>query len=275
MDNIEVLAFLFTLGSLEIGQDYSTSNLSATQLQMLVDLHDLGIVYHASADAPRFYPTRLATTLNSDSNALATVQSAGGVSGSLGIGGTGASDQKGFIIIETNYRIYAYTNSPLRMSILSLFADLINRFPNMVTGRLSKRSIQRAIAAGITSQQIVSYLAAHAHPVMNAQSRSANPNSTSFNQSQPSLPPTVVDQIRLWQIEGDRMKATTGFLFKEFINQQQYEECLRYAEEIGVLVWKDERKGYFFVTRHEQIAGLLKRQAARRNETQKTNGVAR
>lgn len=77
----------------------------------------------------------------------------------------------------------------------------------------------------------------------------------------PILPATVVDQIRLWQLEGDRMKATPGYLFKDFNTQRDFEEPCRYAEEIGVLVWKSEGQRKFFVTRHEQVAAYLRNQA--------------
>ena len=45
MDPVDVLHFLFMLGSLELGQDYSTSILTETQHIMLVDLRDYGIVF--------------------------------------------------------------------------------------------------------------------------------------------------------------------------------------------------------------------------------------
>ena len=269
MDSIEVLSFLFTLGSLEVGQDYSTANLSPTQLHMLEDLSDLGIVYRRSSNATCFYPTRLATTLNSDSDALASSLS----SSSLSVGGYSPSEQKRYIIVETNYRLYAYTNSPLRMHILSLFSELGHRFPNMVAGRLTKKTVQRAIGRGVTAEQIISYLTAHAHPVMGTRSHSSNPTPSNHGQqSQASLPPTVVDQIRLWQLEGDRMKATTGFLFKEFLNHQQYKDCLDYADTIGVLIWKNDAKRCFFVTRHEQIAAFLRNTGDRKANDVNGNG---
>src|ERR1700712_5768403 len=70
MDPVDVLSFLFMLGSLELGRDYSTTSLTATQKQMLVDLEDFGIVYTHSNDPTGFYPTRLSTTLTSDAGAL-------------------------------------------------------------------------------------------------------------------------------------------------------------------------------------------------------------
>lgn len=80
---------------------------------MLDDLRDYGLIWQRrvrsittfnlpsnvtlKASSRRFSPTRLATTLNSSSPSLPT--------------GTGAasSSQQGFIVLETNYRVYAYT----------------------------------------------------------------------------------------------------------------------------------------------------------------------
>ena len=256
MDNIEFLSFLFTLGSLGVGQDYSTSTLSQTQLSMLHDLNDLGIVYRNPTQTDRFYPTRLATTLTSDSNALSTSISSSSDKRSTAAGST-AGGHRGYIVIETNYRIYAYTNSPLRIAILSLFTKLSTQYPNMVTGRITKDSIQRAIADGITAQQIISYLTVHAHPVMAAHGRTTNSTGGYSQSQQPSLPPTVVDQIRLWQIEGDRMKTTPGYLFKNFQSEEQYRECVKLADTVGVLAWCDDVKRRFFATRHEQIKAWL------------------
>ncbi|KAH0565658.1 hypothetical protein GP486_000948 [Trichoglossum hirsutum] len=240
MDKVDVLHFLFMLGSLELGQDYSLATLTATQIQMLEDLRDFGIVYQRKPSSKRFYPTRLATTLTSDAGALRSVNA--GFDNALRSG-----DGKGFIVIETNYRIYAYTSSPLQIAVLNLFAKLETRFPNMVSGRISRKSIRVAIHMGITSDQIISYLTTHAHPQM--------------RKNVPILPPTVVDQIRLWQIEGERMKPTVGYLFKDFASGQEYEGICKYAEEVGVLVWKNDAKRMFFVTRVEQVKKFLENKA--------------
>ena len=258
MDSVEVLSFLFLLSSLELGQSYEKKHLSSTQLRTLADLTDFGIVYQHSpaSEATRFYPTRLATTLTSDSMALT-----GPISGTFAPSGAGATDQPGagFIIIETNYRLYAYTSSPLQISLIALFTTLKYRFPNLVTGKLTRQSIRRAVEMGITADQIISYLTTHAHPQMRKFHAS---KSAAHGAGSPSvLPPTVVDQIRLWQLERDRIKATTGFLFKDFTSLAEYEAPCRYAEEIGVLVWKSEKRRMFFVTRHEQVAAFLRSRA--------------
>lgn len=246
MDPVDVLSFLFMLGSLELGQDYSIANLTATQRQMLDDLADFGIVYRPESSSDRFYPTRLATTLTSDPAALHNTSSQ--FDNSLGSSGNG----RGYIIIETNYRMYAYTSSLLQIAVLNLFTRLSSRFPNLVSGKLTKESVQRAISYGITADQIISFLATHAHPQM--------------QKNIPVLPPTVVDQIRLWQIEGDRMKTTPGFLLKEFATQAEYNDLLSYAESLGVLVWKSDAKRCFFVNRIEQLSQYIKNKFQRKGE---------
>lgn len=252
MDSVEVLSFLFLLSSLELGRSYEKKHLTSTQLRTLTDLADFGIVYQESPEASHFYPTRLATTLTSDSSALSNP-----ISTSIsGPPATGAEAGTGFIIIETNYRLYAYTSSPLQISLIALFTTLKYRFPNLITGKISRQSIRRAVEMGITADQIISYLATHAHPQMRKHNTSRIASSTGMPPS--VLPPTVVDQIRLWQLERDRVKATPGFLFKDFVSLAEYEAPCRYAEDIGVLVWKSDRRRMFFVTRHEQVAAFLR-----------------
>ncbi|PLB37279.1 TFIIH/NER complex subunit TFB2 [Aspergillus candidus] len=255
MDSVEVLSFLFLLSSLELGKSYEKRNLTSNQLRTLTDLTDFGIVYQDSTEASHFYPTRLATTLTSDSSTLSN-PIAGSLTGPTGTSSGGSKAATGFIIIETNYRLYAYTSSPLQISLIALFTTLKYRFPNLLTGKITRQSIRRAIEMGITADQIISYLSTHAHPQM----RKYNASRATSNQAGiPSvLPPTVVDQIRLWQLERDRVKATPGFLFKDFVSLSEYEAPCRYAEEIGVLVWKSHKKRMFFVTRHEQVAAFLR-----------------
>ena len=255
MDSVEAISFLFTLGSLELGTSYDTSNLTPTQRQMLDDLSDFGLVYLGEAGSDRYYPTRLATTLTSDSPALPNSSLTSTTVTTTTTGGNMAAPsetERGFIILETNFRLYAYTSSPLLIQIIALFASLKTRYPNMLTATLTKTSIQHAIAMGITADQIVMYLTTHAHPVL--------------RKSAPILPPTVVDQIRLWQLEGERMRATNGFLIRDVGTQDEYERAAKHAETLGVLVWRDDKRGWFFVTRFEQIQQYFKNETQRKKE---------
>ena len=241
MSETDVLSFLFMLGSLELGQDYTVKTLSPTQQHMLDDLSAFGIVYRSSKQAPTFYPTRLAVTLTSDSGALSTSEASNTHASTTSSNRN--PQQNGFIIIETNYRLYAYTSSLLQISILSLFTKLTNRFPNLVSGKLTKESITRAVKLGISADQIISYLTSHAHPQMQKNAY--------------FIPPTVSDQISLWQQEGERVTTTNGFLMKDFSGENEYRDLVGYADSLGVLVWRNDAKRVFFINRIEQVQQYL------------------
>lgn len=260
LDPVDMLSFLFMLASLELGRAYDTNALTEERRNMLPSLVDFGLIYIPQHKRSMFFPTRLATTLTSGGNSLRTISE--GVTaatqtaqmpqqslGPLGGGGGGGSEQSGSVVIETNYRLYAYTQSPLQIAVLALFAKLNMRFPDMVAGRISRASIRQAINFGITADQIISYLAAHAHEQMHRTATLTN---------KPVLPPTVVDQIRLWQLENERMKTTSGFLFRDFTDDKDYLDTARFSEEIGVLVWRNDHARMFFANKHEQIKDFLK-----------------
>ncbi|KAK8439512.1 RNA polymerase II transcription factor B 52 kDa subunit [Candidozyma auris] len=270
MDPVDVLNFIFILGSLELGKAYQVASLSDTQVSMLPDLRDYGLVYQRSENSARFYPTRLATTLTSESTGLKTpsmvmdqhLQSTeGDVEGS----------SSGQIILETNFSIYAYTNSPLEIAILNLFVTMKTRFANMVIGVITRESIRNALSNGITASQIINFLEAHAHPQMRALAKEKLDKKIEFDASHnintaggapqsksgdssvaqhklEVLPPNVVDQIKLWQLELDRIQTFDGYLFKDFKNQSEYDILCNYAQEVGVLIWAEKAKLRFFVT---------------------------
>lgn len=259
MDHVDVLNFIFMLGSLELGRDYLSASLSDTQKHMLQDLRDYGVVYQRKMTSRRFYPTRLATTLTSDASAIRSVSKTMDMVISSAKGGAGhkggnerpntsdsaasngllsssfATESSGFIIIETNFRLYAYTSSPLQISVLNLFVSLKTRFANMISGYITRESVRDALQKGIKADQIIQYLTVHAHPQM--------------VKNDPILPPTVVDQIKLWQIEMDRIRATEGYLFTNFADFNEYNTIVNYANQLGVVVWQNPNKAKFFVTK--------------------------
>lgn len=247
MDYVDMLSFLFLLASLELGRAYSTDALTESRRDMLPFLVDCGLVYIPPHDRKQFFPTRLATTLTSSESSLRSV-SAGFTAASDG-GGVGDAQDSNAIILETNFRIYAYTSSPLQIAVLALFCDLKMRFRELVSGRLTRGSIRRAVDMGITSDQIISYLATHAHEQMHRVAASTK---------KPLLPPVIVDQIRLWQLDTERMSTCPGFLFKDFDDFKEYGQLVKFADEIGVLKWHDDHKGMFFVNKVDQIKDFMK-----------------
>ena len=67
-------------------------------------------------------------------------------------------------MVETNYRIYAYTDSDLHYAIISLFSEVLYRFPFMIVAQMSRDSVQRSVDYGITADQVLHYLRTSSHP---------------------------------------------------------------------------------------------------------------
>ncbi|KAK2567068.1 General transcription factor IIH subunit 4 [Acropora cervicornis] len=195
MDLVECLSFLFQISFETLGKDYSTEGMSESQFKFLQHLREFGLVFQRKRKSRRYYPTRLAINL-----------------ASAGIGSSAVthSDEKGFIVVETNYRLYAYTDS--------------------------------------------SFLA-YASPSRDA--KEGNIESLT-----PVIPPTISDQIRLWELERSRMKFTEGVLYNQFLSQADFEILRKYAEDLGVLMWANSSKRVIVVSRsgHDDVKRFWKRQ---------------
>ncbi|KAH8307414.1 hypothetical protein KR044_011705 [Drosophila immigrans] len=218
----ECLSMLFQLSFATLGRDYSSEGMSNQMLTFLQHLREFGLVYQRKRKECRFYPTRLALNVTNKDAATAT---------------TAADDERmqerGYIVVETNYRVYAYTDSQLQVAVLGLFTELLYRFPNLVVGVLTRDAVRQALRGGITAEQIVSYLEQYAHPNMKLVE--------SAIQSKSCLPPTVVDQIKLWELERNRFTYTEGVVYNQFLSQNDFVTLRDYAQSINMLVWQNER----------------------------------
>ncbi|KAL6944998.1 hypothetical protein ACO0QE_002441 [Hanseniaspora vineae] len=286
MNPVDVLNFIFMLGSLELGQRYSIDSLSKVQLSLLKDMSNYGLIYH-DEQAKEFYSTRMATILTSD---LMSIRSASNAMNSViahkDSDESAAAKQlmnqedeldpnnimDGALIIETNFKLYSYSNSPLQIAILSLFVHLKARFSNMVTGQITRESIRRALKNGITAEQIIAYLESHAHPQMIRMAEEQLMKKTELDPNTAEtlqiLPPTVVDQIKLWQLELDRIIHYDGYLYSDFDTLKEYHELANYADDIGVLIWKNDKKKMFFVDSegNSQVVEYAKRIVKREDQ---------
>lgn len=57
----------------------------------------------------------------------------------------------------------------------------------------------------------------------------------------PVLPPTIVDQIKLWENERNRFIFSEGVLYSQFLSQTDFEVLRDHALSTGVLIWQNER----------------------------------
>ncbi|XP_049877411.1 general transcription factor IIH subunit 4 [Pectinophora gossypiella] len=241
----ECLAFLYQLSFSTLGKDYSTEGMSNNMLVFLQHLREFGLVYQRKRKAGRFYPTRLALNITCvrDGAALVAPLEPGAARGA-----------RGYILVETNYRVYAYTQTNLQVALLGLFTELIYRFPNLVVGVLTRESVRQALRGGITAEQIIHYLEQHSHPQMLK-------SETGGIRSSSRLPPTVVDQVRLWESERNRFTYTEGVVYNQFLSQADFVVLRDYARQQGVLTWQNERSRTMVVTRqgHDDVKKFWKR----------------
>lgn len=213
---IECLSFLLQLSFTTLGQVYASdeSLLNDNLQSFLQHLREFGLVYQRKRRDMKYYPTGLVINLFSGLR-----------------GGKSCSDQlfsikdkKGYAIVETNYRVYAYTESQLQISLLSIFVEMQYRFPGFCLGVLSRDSVRQALKSGITASQIIKFLSMNSHPAV-----LKGPDHPVSNRIS-GVPPTICDQIRLWEKERERFDCKNGYLYSEFLCQADFEKLRNYAK---------------------------------------------
>jgi len=200
LDQKEVLTFLFEIAFLPMGSKLSKSDLTSTQRVLVNDLQHMGLVWCQGSKKSLFIPSHLALYLSSGMSPKKE-----------------EVERKGYIIVETTFDIYAYTDSPLQIGLISKFARIDYRFPNLIRGKIVKDKVLEVLEAGISVDLILAYLNDYAHPNM--------------RKNNPMIPVNVTDRIRLWNEERTRLKATPGFLVSGFTNLAQYQYYVRILEE--------------------------------------------
>ncbi|XP_052308580.1 general transcription and DNA repair factor IIH subunit TFB2 isoform X3 [Populus trichocarpa] len=196
---------------------YNMNTLTEIQRNTIKDLAELGLVklqqvilvWAIGRKESWFIPTKLATNLS--------------------VSLTDSSSRKqGYVVVETNFRLYAYSSSKLHCEILRLFSKIEYQLPNLIVGAITKESLYTAFENGITSDQIISFLQQNAHPRV--------------AERLPSVPENVTDQIRLWEADLNRVEITPSHFYDEFPSRDTFEAACDFAREWNGLLWEDSKK---------------------------------
>uniref|UniRef100_A0A0D9WB97 RNA polymerase II transcription factor B subunit 2 n=1 Tax=Leersia perrieri TaxID=77586 RepID=A0A0D9WB97_9ORYZ len=210
VDPTDLISFLLELSFHTLGEAYSLNTLTDVQRNAIRDLAELGLVkLQQGRKDSWFIPTKLATNLSASLS-------------------DSSSSKEGFVVVETNFRMYAYSTSRLHCEILRLFSRVEYQLPNLIVGSITKESLYGAFENGITAEQIISFLQQNAHP------RVAD--------KIPSVPENVTDQIRLWETDRNRVEMTLSHLYEDFPSKDMFEQCCDYARDHGCLLWEDAKK---------------------------------
>ncbi|KAJ4846570.1 RNA polymerase II transcription factor B 52 kDa subunit [Turnera subulata] len=210
IDPADLISFLLELSFHVTGEAYNMNTLSDIQGIMIKDLADLGLVkLQQGRKESWFIPTKLATNLSvslSDSSFR----------------------KQGFVVVETNFRMYAYSTSKVHCAILRFFAKVEYQLPNLIVGAITKESLYDAFKKGITADQIISFLQQNAHPRV--------------AEKIPSVPENVTDQIRLWEADLNRVEMIPSHFYDEFPSRDVFEAACDYAREWSGLLWEDSKR---------------------------------
>ncbi|CAF0850346.1 unnamed protein product [Rotaria sp. Silwood1] len=241
-DISEHLIFLFQLSFATFGKDYSCEKFSSVKENFLQHLRELGLIWQKTRKIKRYFPTKLAIELASGLSTNGFVDQQYGTD----------EIQSGFLIVETNYRVYAYTNNDLYLKITALFCKMLYRFPNMSVGLITRQSIRRALSKEISADLILNFLKSHAHPQMRKR----------LLENKPLIPTTISDQIRLWEMEQDRIIDQEGMLYNQFNTVNDFELIEKYAKDLNVLLWSNAQKRCIIVSKagHEEVRRFWKMQ---------------
>eukprot|EP01018_Ginkgo_biloba_P021117 Gb_25777 [translate_table: standard] len=234
IDTADLISFLLELSFHITGEAYNMNTLTRMQQKAVEELAALGLVRLQQGMKERwFIPTKLATSLAanlSDSSSRKPLE--------------------GFVVVETNFRVYAYSSSKLHSEILRLFARLEYQLPNLIVGAITKESLYTAFANGITAEQIISFLQQHAH--------------ARVAQRIPSVPENVTDQMRLWENDRNRVQITPAYMYDDFPSEEVFEAVCTYARDIGGLLWEDAKRRRLVLRgeSHQEMREFIRRQNA-------------
>ncbi|CRH02859.1 RNA polymerase II transcription factor B subunit 2, putative [Plasmodium relictum] len=132
------------------------------------------------------------------------------------------------LIVQSNFKVYLYTSSLLKINILSHLCELQARTPNMVVGILTRRSVLNAYNSDITANQIIKFLESYSHPCK-----------SNFKNT---IPINVITQLKLWESERHRLTFEDAIVFKTF-----EKEFLPYLYQ-QIVIWANSKNYLLYYT---------------------------
>jgi transcription initiation factor TFIIH subunit 4 len=112
--------------------------------------------------------------------------------------------------------------------------------PFQLLGNITRDSAKAAFRLGISAHQIIGFLTTHAHPIA--------------AKSHPIIPENVTDQLKLWQAEKKRYTCQAAVVVdvRDVAEGSYlvtlYDQLVRYAADMRVLVWTNAQQREFGVT---------------------------
>ncbi|KAH8581824.1 transcription factor TFIIH [Cryptosporidium sp. chipmunk genotype I] len=136
------------------------------------------------------------------------------------------------IIVQSNFRIYCYTASPLQAKILRHLCQVKVRGPNIICGILSRKGLLSAYSMGVSAEQILRFFSSNAHPII---LRRFMLDGMSI------IPANVETQLKLWEKDINRLQISHSSTFSDWGTSpndiQLYSQVLLFARSKDILLY--------------------------------------
>ena len=238
----DALSLLARIAWLKPGTIYRIDALREGECVMLPRLALLGLLW-ASAGT-YFCATPLAAKLVGEDH----------VSASAVLSSTPASSSSvivppsdGYILVESNFRVYSYFRSELEEKLVHLFCQPETKLPNLFVSIITRESVTRALDYGASADLILSFLMANAHPRTRLRHGA-------------SVPECVSDAIRLWESERQRVSSEPAVLYANFDpeNVQEFDAIRAHAIALDGLIHCSTDASNRFVVVNPRIHDALR-----------------
>ncbi|OHT07590.1 hypothetical protein TRFO_05247 [Tritrichomonas foetus] len=226
-DLISALRFLLKLGSLQFTRGYPVSSLLEPQRKLLEPFCSLGLVYQGNMKN-YFFPTRIVLNF---------------------FGKEQLSQSEGWLLIDTNFKITAYTSSPLHVALLKKFTLITYEMPGFTSAYLSPNSFKKALKEGTSLSDIIRFL-----------------KSNLSSKGDGIIPPDVEHQLHVWKNQRDRIKTTPNCVMRTFLSRDDADAAHEIAEKnMGFVARFDSNDNYTIITTEEIEEEFAKQLKALRN----------
>ena len=213
---IAALRFVLKLGSLQFTRGYQIADLSPAQQQLLKPFNALGLLYYGHPDLPSgyFFPTRVVLNF-------------------FGKGDLFRTD--GWILIDTNFKITAYTSNRLHVALLRKFTLITYEMPGFTSAYISADSFHKALEAGASMHDILNFLKL---------------NLSSLGDG--VIPPVVEHQFHVWEEQRNRLKVTPNSICRQYTSEEQARRAMEMAGEMyGFIGYFPVGSSIFVITKKD------------------------
>ena len=138
-----------------------------------------------------------------------------------------------FLIVETDFNVYAYTKNNLDIQIFELLFEVKYKFDGFIVGSITREKIRNILKRDIKIFTILEYLSNHSHPNSNYK--------CIIKGEQYKIPENVANQIVMWSDEINALNPENSILLYDFVDENQYDDYYRTLKQNDIL-WSDRSK---------------------------------